>query len=77
MNERLNKALSNPLWVSHEKGDWYIMDGKPDLWIIVYYPLFQNGKTQEYYKEPRALMQSIERKGFWSKEVPLRYLTRY
>ena len=71
----LNKALLHPLWLSHKINESiYFMDGKPDKWKIVYYPLFQDGKTQEYYDEPRALVQNIDKKGFWSKEVPLRYL---
>ena len=45
-------------------------------WKIVYYPIFQDGKTQKYYDEPRALMQNIDKCGFWSKEVPLRYLVK-
>lgn len=52
------------------------MDGKKDKWMLVYYPIFQDGKTQEYYNEPRALMQNINKPGFWYKEVPLRYLKK-
>ena len=52
----------------------YTMDGKPDRWKVVYYPLYQDGRTQEYYDEPRALVQNIDKPGFWHKEVPLRYL---
>ena len=54
----------------------YTMDGLPDLWKIAYYPLTECGKTGEVYEEPRALMEKIGAKGFWSKEVPLRYLTK-
>lgn len=39
----------------------YTMDGKSDRWRIVYYPLYQDGKTQEYYDEPRALVQNIDK----------------
>ena len=49
---------------------------KKNRWKIVYYPIFQDGKTQEYYSEPRALVQNINKDGFWNKEVPLRYLKK-
>lgn len=74
MKARLQEALNDPKWISHKIGNKYTMDGKPDLWEIVYYPIFQNGKTQEFYNEPRALMQNVDKGGFWSKEAPLRYL---
>lgn len=71
----LKKALSNPLYKAHVRNkSLYAMDNKKDRWILVYYPIFENGKTKEFYDEPRALMQNIEKDGFWSKEVPLRYL---
>ena len=70
----LEKALNNPIWKQHKKDSVYFMDGKKDKWIIVYYPIFEDGKTNEEYNEPRALMQNIDVNGFWSKEVPLRYL---
>lgn len=56
------------------KKQLYTMDGKPDRWVIVYYPLNECGKTGEVYDEPRALMQNIDKEGFWWKETPLRYL---
>ena len=72
----LQEALNHPIWKSHIRGaSEYSMDGKKDRWEIVYYPIFQDGKTNQYYDEPRALMQNIDKPGFWSKEVPLRYLT--
>lgn len=74
--ERLQKALNNPIWKQNKKDSIYFMDGKRDQWKIVYYPIFEDGKTQEYYDEPRALMQNIDKSGFWSKEVPLRYLVK-
>lgn len=55
----------------------YTMDDKPDKWVIVYYPIISNYKMTEIYAEPRALVQNIDKGGFWHKEVPLRYLTRY
>ena len=77
MNIDLDNAYNNPLWKSHEVNkSVYFMDGKKDRWKIVYYPIFQDGETQEYYEEPRALVQNIDKKGFWHKEVPLRYLTK-
>lgn len=79
MNAALQSALNHPTWLAHTIGDNYTMDGKPELWKIAYYPIFQDGKTQEYYKEPRAL---IERPAIFGnmtgvdfREVPLRYLT--
>jgi hypothetical protein len=76
----LGRALENPLWASHKIGDEYTMDGKPDRWRIAYYPIFQDGKTGDWYNEPRAL---IERPQMFSgvagidfREVPLRYLIR-
>ncbi len=73
----LKKAISNPIWLNHERNkSIYSMDGLPDKWVLVYYPIFENGKTNERYEEPRALMQNINKDGFWSKEVPLRYLNK-
>ena len=74
---KLKKALNDNIYLSHERNkSIYKMDDKEDKWILVYYPIFENGKTNELYKEPRALMQNINKKGFWCKEVPLRYLTK-
>lgn len=74
--EQVRKDLGDPIWVNHKIGDTYTMDGKPDLWKIAYYPIFECGKTGEEYNEPRALMEKVGVEGFWSKEVPLRYLTK-
>jgi hypothetical protein len=72
---KLQEALLNPIWLNHKRNESiYTMDGLPDKWILVYYPIFKNGKTNELYKEPRALMQNIDKTGVWTKEVPLRYL---
>lgn len=70
----LNKALNNPIWKNHKIGDEYTMDGKPTKWKIAYYPIFQNGKTQEVYREPRALIETPIIGGIDFREVPLRYL---
>lgn len=74
-------ALDNPLWKEHNIGDNYTMDGKKDLWSIAYYPIFEDGKTNEKYSEPRAL---IERPAMFNgelgidfREVPLRYLNKH
>ncbi len=76
MNIKLERALSHPIWKAHKPNESiYFMDGNTDRWQIVYYPIFQDGNTQEFYNEPRALVQNIDKGGFWSKEVPLRYLT--
>ena len=73
----LKEALMDPIWKSHKRNESvYFMDGQTDRWVIVYYPIFQNGKTQEFYNEPRALVQNINQNGFWNKEVPLRYLKK-
>lgn len=72
---KLQQALNDPIWITHKKENLYTMDNKPDLWKLVYYPLFQDGFTGDEYDEPRALMQNIDKPGFWHKEVPLRYLT--
>ena len=76
INFDLETALNHPLWKSHKRNEsLYTMDNKTDRWKIVYYPIFTNGKTNEVYKESRALVQNINKGGFWSKEVPLRYLS--
>lgn len=77
----LAAALANPIWINHKIGNTYTMDGKPDLWKIAYYPIFQDGKTNEVYEEPRALVEKNilgkydEKIGTDFREVPLRYLT--
>ena len=83
MENRLQKALSNEIWISHKIGNEYQMDGKPDKWKIAYYPIFENGKTGEVYDEARALVEKPilgkydERIGIDLREVPLRYLTKH
>jgi len=77
MSVDLHKALIHPLWVQHDRSNsLYQMHGDKGRWVIVYYPIFQDGKTQGFYDEPRALMQNIDKPGFWSKEVPLRYISK-
>jgi len=70
----LQAALSHPLWQSHSIGDTYTMDGKPTLWKIAYYPIFEDGKTGEVYNEPRALIERPIPGGTDFREMPLRYL---
>ena len=69
----LKEALDSPLWKSHEIGNLYLMDGKGE-WKIAYYPIFECGKTNETYKEPRALVEMPIKNGIDFREVPLRYL---
>jgi len=70
----LKQALNHLLWLSHQIGDTYTMDNKPTLWKIAYYPIFENGKTGEIYKEPRALIETPIPNGTDFREIPLRYL---
>jgi hypothetical protein len=72
----LKKALSHPLWLSHQIGDCYTMDGRRELWKIAYYPIFEDGKTGEKYKEPRALIERPMLGGTDFREMPLRYLLK-
>ncbi len=74
MKEKLKEALSHPLWASHKIGNEYIMDGVSG-WKIAYYPIFENGKTNEEYVEPRALVEKEIKDGTDFREVPLRYLS--
>ncbi len=82
MENRLQKALSNEIWISHKIVNKYQMDGKKDKWKIAYYPIFEDGKTNEVYEEPRALVEKNilgkygEKIGTDFREVPLRYLTQ-
>lgn len=84
MKSKLEISLENPLWVDHKIGDHYSMDGKSDKWKIAYYPIFECGKTQEVYDEPRALIEKPIHGGKFNeiigtdfREVPLRYLTKW
>lgn len=74
--ERLQNAINHPLWRSHKIGDNYTMDGKPTLWKIAYYPIFEDGHTGRVYNEPRALMETPMENGTDFREIPLRYLTK-
>lgn len=56
MKNKLKKALSDITWTNHVIGNVYLMDNKPDKWKISYYPIFECGKTNEVYEEPRALV---------------------
>lgn len=75
-NSLLSDALSHPLWNEHKIGDTYIMDGKPDLWKIAYYPIFEDGKTGQVYSEARALIEKPMLGGTDFREIPLRYLSK-
>ena len=72
----LQLALYNPLWICHKIGDTYTMDGKPDLWKIAYYPIFEDGKKNQPYIEARALIEKPMVGGTDFREVPLRYLSK-
>ena len=64
-------------WQDHKIGDEYQMDEKPDKWKIAYYPILEDGKTNEKYNEPRALVEKPIVGGIDFREIPLRYLTKY
>lgn len=64
------------LWKTHKIGDKYLMKGDNRNWLIVYYPITEDGKTQKPYEEPRALVETPIVGGIDFREVPLRYLTR-
>ena len=72
----LHTALSNPFWINHKIGDQYTMDGRPELWKIAYYPIFEDGKSRRRYEEPRALIERPIAGGTDFREVPLRYLSK-
>jgi RNA-binding protein YhbY len=73
---QLKSALINDIWQEHKIGDEYHMDGKPDKWKIAYYPIFEDGKTNKKYQEPRALVEMPIEGGIDFREVPLRYLSK-
>ncbi len=75
--QRLSQAIAHPVWQSHHIGDTYTMDGKPDLWKIAYYPIFEDGRTGNVYNEPRALIEKPMENGIDFREMPLRYLTKH
>lgn len=70
------QTMSHPLWASHKIGDTYALKGDNGNWKIAYYPIYENGKTNEEYGEPRALIEKPIEGGTDFREVPLRYLTR-
>lgn len=72
----LQEAINNPIWQQHNIGDTYTMDGKPYLWKIAYYPIFEDGITNKPYSEPRALIEKPMLNGTDFREIPLRYLTK-
>ena len=77
MSKELEIALQHPLWVTHSIGDTYWMDGNfKEPWKIAYYPIFEDGKTNQPYKEPRALIERPMIGGTDFREVPLRYLCK-
>ena len=82
MNQDLKNALLHPVWVNHKIKDVYKMDGSNEVWKIAYYPIFEDGKTNEVYNEPRALVECPikdnlgKRIGTDFREIPLRYLSK-
>lgn len=72
---KLSYALMNSLWVKHQIGDTYTMDGVSG-WKIAYYPILEDGKTGKEYVEPRALVEKEIPGGTDFREVPLRYLSK-
>lgn len=68
-------SLSDTVWINHNIGDTYKMDGTGS-WKISYYPIFEDGKNGEAYQEPRALIETPILNGTDFREVPLRYLTK-
>ena len=84
-SSELDIAMRHVIWVRHKSGDQYYMinqDGSKDPgWKIAYYPIFEDGRTGEKYKEPRALMEKpfAENSKFDGndlREMPLRYIER-
>lgn len=80
MNNKLDKALNNSLWRIHNIGDLYLLINKgggiDKGWKIAYYPIFEDGKTNELYNEPRALIEKPITGGTDFRETPLRYLQK-
>ncbi len=75
----MTEALKDPLWTSHQIGDTYTMDNKPDPWKIAYYPLFgtyKNGVWEDFTGEPKALIEKPIPGGRDFREIPLRYLKK-
>ena len=71
----LQQALQDPKWLSHNKGDFYTMDNKPEHWTITYYPVLEDPKGN-VYNEPRAIVERPIVGGYDIREIPLRYLTK-
>lgn len=71
---KLQEALNDHKWVNHKVDNEYTMDGRPEKWKLVYYPIFENGKNGEIYNEPRCLVEKPINGGIDYREIPLRYL---
>lgn len=72
----LKEALENDIWLSHNIGDTYTMDGKKELWKISYYPILETGKEPKALIEKPILGKLDMKVGTDFREVPLRYLTK-
>lgn len=81
MNINLQEALQNGIWQQHKIGDEYFLinkgGGKDAGWKIAYYPIMEDGKTGEVYKEPRALIEKPMKDGIDFREMPLRFLVKH
>lgn len=51
------------------------MDGE-GRWELVYGPIYSNYDGTDVYDEPRYLFRNLDKEGFWTKEVPLRYVRK-
>lgn len=55
-------------------GDLFKVKGSGKQWKVAYYPINENGETNEDYPEPRALMETPIEGGIDFREMPLRYV---
>lgn len=74
----LRMALSHPLWVVHQIGNIYMMDGESG-WKIAYYPILECGQTGNVYDRPRVLVEKPRKfngvLGTDFREVPIEFLS--
>lgn len=79
MDDSLRAALSHPLWLAHQIGDIYTMDGESG-WNIAYYPIMEDGKTGKAYDRPRVLVEKPRKfngvMGTDFREVPIEFLSK-
>lgn len=74
----LKEALNNSLWKQHKIGYLYSMKNRDSSismnWKIVYYPLFEDHKGEQF-GEPRVLIERPMERGIDFREVPIRFLS--